>query len=386
MQLLSQSSASFAVELHIISSPSLDATVAGKIEIALQLHVTKADRSEATEACLGQCLSIAGILETLWDRAELRPILGSDEFERFFAPFVPEGCHFLHRRSRPMSPADPFGVEEQVSVGFLSNGSRREKHAVTTPNAVLHVFPWVSAHDDWPVLLDALLHYPMPQWVVVRLASCTDAEAAIINLEITIRECERFLASALADQLTLTAQIHAIRDVCLTRICQLRESALHGAVLLFSPGPAEESIAGILGQSISGNLTRGATDNPYRGGFDFSAVNVRQAKHVFSFYEDKPFTTDEAACAFRLPLVLDNENHGLPVRRSRTIAAELPAPSQGSRFIILGINSHRGNERPIQVGEEHLLKHRFLIGMTGAGKTTKIRSEQGRRSHAGSSG
>jgi hypothetical protein len=215
------------------------------------------------------------------------------------------------------------------------------------------------------------------QWIVVRLSSGTNADnvrVSMARIETTIRECERFLGTAPADQLTLTGQTLALRDVCLARISQLRENALRGAVLLLSPGPAEEAIANIVGQSLSGDFTRGGASNPYQGGFDVSKLDVDSAMDAIGFYEGEPFTADEAACAFRLPIVLDDENHGLPVRKSRTIAAELPSLLPESQATKLGVNCHRGTEKHIAVSLDHRLKHVFLIGMTGTGKSTLMLS------------
>jgi hypothetical protein len=225
------------------------------------------------------------------------------------------------------------------------------------------------------MLLQSLLRNATPQHVVIRVSgNAARLEETIKSLESTVRICEQFLGSASADQVTLSGQIHMIRDAALQRISQLGEGALSGAVLLFSPGPPEEALAGVLGQSISGDFTRAATENPYCGGFDVAALDPVTASDSSGFFENEPLTAAEAACAFRPPLVLGDEEIGLAVRRSRTIAMTMPTAPADEHLTKLGVNFHRGAERPIAVSLDHRLKHVFLIGMTGTGKSTLMLS------------
>jgi hypothetical protein len=224
------------------------------------------------------------------------------------------------------------------------------------------------------MLLRSLLGHPTPQHIVIRLSGDAHLEETIENLESTVRTCEQFLASAPADQVTLSGQIHMIRDAALQRILQLGEGALSGAVLLFSPGPPDEALACVLGQSISGDFTRAATGNPYCGGFDVAPLDPMTASDSSGFFDNEPLTAGEAACAFRPPLVLGDEEIGLPVRRSRTIALTAPTAPGDEHLTKLGVNFHRAAEKPIAVSLDHRLKHVFLIGMTGTGKSTLMLS------------
>jgi hypothetical protein len=120
---------------------------------------------------------------------------------------------------------------------------------------VQHVFPWVPAIDDWAVLLRVLLGFPTPLWIIVRMANGTTATETMARLQAVISASEQFLSHAPADQTTLTQQAVALRDLSLGRHLQLNNGALRGRVLLMAPGRADEVVAGVLGQSLSGDAT-----------------------------------------------------------------------------------------------------------------------------------
>jgi len=173
----------------------------------------------------------------------------------------------------------------------------------------------------------------------------------------------------------LTAQARAIRDASLDRYAQLSDAALSGAILVFIPNSSDTLTASLVGQSVTGDHGRRQTNNLLEGGFSVSEVPSREATRCLKSFESEPFTSEEAACAFRVPLIREKGNLGLPVQRRRTAELEIqPADEISPGSVQLGVNVHNDRSRVISVNALDRLRHTMIIGATGSGKSTTLLS------------
>lgn len=105
-------------------------------------------------------------------------------------------------------------------------------------------------------------------------------------------------------------------------------------------------------------------------------ATARHAIKAFSFREKGgkqalPLNLDELATLVHFPA---NGILGTPQFKqatARTAAAPNELPSDGTR---LGRNVHRNDERPIFITPEDRLRHFYIIGQTGTGKTTLMKN------------
>ena len=207
---------------------------------------------------------------------------------------------------------------------------------------------------------------------------------AVERLENAIEVCERFLAGPQQGQITQTAQAQAIRDASLNRFAQMADGAVCGTVLVLAPGKADYVTGSMLGQSITGDHARRQITNLLEGGFAVHPVNSTAALESLQFFEGEPFTAEEAACAFRLPMVHDERNLGLQVQKHRTLESYHPAKDRRvGDSIQLGVNLHRGARRLIEITTEDRLRHSLFIGATGVGKSTMLLSSMLQDARAG---
>lgn len=366
LQHIAQWKQHFAIELHLTSHPSLDRSRPGKIQIALQIQAVAEQHLTAAELCLSHCVLLQTLLPASWPAAEFSAIATGEEFGTCFRPFQAKTCLQIDRRQQQICLARPFALASRT-VGFQS--WEREAPA-RRESTVMHTFPWAPTPDDWHTLTQTLLAYPTPVAIIVRMTNDAVIAEEVVRLEETIRDCEQFLAAAPADQVTLGTQLQQIRDTSLLQVSRLNEGALRGSVLMFSPGLLDEVMGGVLGQAISGDLTRGVTSGAFSGGF---LVRRHKADDVDHLHEKvgRLLSCEEAACAFRLPLAFSEELCGLPVRRNRHVAALLPpANGDAAGLTVIGVNRTRGSERTIAVTVDHLLQHVVVLGQTGTGKST----------------
>jgi hypothetical protein len=100
-------------------------------------------------------------------------------------------------------------------------------------------------------------------------------------------------------------------------------------------------------------------------------IHLRHAQRAFSFRELAPKTTlplslTELATMIHFPADGSLVTPQLRQSYSRTAPAPTNMPSEGT---LLGINKHQGAERPIYITEADRMRHFYVIGQTGVGKS-----------------
>jgi len=379
LQTLSRWDHPCCLELHVLSLPSLDASIQGHNDFSLRFFVGTDSREEAMELALADSFRLKMLLDTLWPTARFQ-FMDHARLSGRYEPFTPQAGLMVGRRSQRICPANPLDIHRTLISGFGADSIRRREPSPTSSNLeILHIHPWIpSVGEDLSLLSDALLRLPTPRWVIVRIGSdagSSSTEGSLLRLKSTIETCERFLSGFDSTQLTLTGQTHAIRDMSLDRFAQLSDSALRGAVLVFAPGSADFVTACLVGQSITGDHGRRQAERLFEGGFSVCEIDPKVALGNPDHFEDEPLTAEEAACAFRLPLIADHHNHGLQVHRHRTSECQMRVGGEQSLdHIQLGVNLHNGQSKPIYLNTSDRLRHILLIGATGTGKSTSLLS------------
>ena len=355
---------SLSLELHITSLPDLVHKAQGRVLISLFLRAIAPTEEAVKEEILTRYLSLRPLLASHHPEAEFVPITQSEELEQRFTPFAPTHALAVHRRQDTLSLAAPL---KRLTLGFGPVAVKEVKK----DNVVKHISPWIPSLDDWARLIDTLVWQLDPIRVIVRLRPAAETDEAVDRLGKTIKTCELFLSDVNEDQITLRTQAGLIRDVMLRQLSDLSDGAFHLGVFILAPHPIDGSLGNVVGRSIT--VPHGSKDEGgiFRGGFATAKIDVREALKWDCFPEKEPFIFSEAAAAFRLPSPPMEEHPGLPVKRSRTSLVILPSQiPEGDNSIELVINEHQGIIQPVTHGPDDRLRHTFIIGQTGAGKST----------------
>ncbi|MFZ2205580.1 MAG: TraM recognition domain-containing protein [Minisyncoccia bacterium] len=110
----------------------------------------------------------------------------------------------------------------------------------------------------------------------------------------------------------------------------------------------------------------------------FQKVQGSEVKEFFhdfsyrSFSKDKsmPLNLKELSSIFHFPIGVEGVAQ---LKEARSGAA--PAPMEmGNEGILLGINSYRGRDTEIRMSREDRMRHMYVIGQTGTGKTTILKN------------
>ena len=370
-------------ELHILSKPSLLREVPGRNEITLAWHVCASDVATAIELALSDSLKLEPLLRSFWPSSEWS-FVEKDQFRQSTCPFKPQSSLDVSHRRDLISPAQPFLVD-RPSIGFQSVS--KSDSQPSTNAALEHVYPWVpSIGEDFSSLMESLICLPSPRWIVIRVGNDPDGVSrnpAMNRIEEAVSACERFLSGVESEQITLSGQAQAIRNANLNRYAQLSDGSLRGSVLVFSPGVPDFVTATLLGQSITGDHARRQVEGLLEGGFSIGAVDPHLSAQPFNFPEDEPWSTEEGACAFRLPLIGAQNDMGLVVQRYRSVELHATSTTPGCSSITLGVNIHRGTTQRIEIETKDRLHHAFYIGATGVGKSTMLLSSMLQDARAG---
>ncbi len=115
-----------------------------------------------------------------------------------------------------------------------------------------------------------------------------------------------------------------------------------------------------------------------RNGFDFhhpDGPDLRELVHDFSYrtFEDKhsmPLNLKELATVFHFPYSIKDSP-----QLKQAKAGIAPAPVEmAPEGILLGINSYRGRDTEIRMTPEDRMRHFYVLGQTGTGKTSILKN------------
>ncbi len=110
----------------------------------------------------------------------------------------------------------------------------------------------------------------------------------------------------------------------------------------------------------------------------FSGNSAEKLFHEFTYRlpndpdETLVFNTKELSTLYHLPLsVTEKEAPQLKTLKAATAPSPVEVPMTGT---LLGVNRHRGTEREIRMSKADRLRHFYVIGQTGTGKTSILKN------------
>ena len=92
----------------------------------------------------------------------------------------------------------------------------------------------------------------------------------------------------------------------------------------------------------------------------------------FNSQYDVPLNLVEVATIFHFPAKSEQKNPQLKTSKTVTAPAPIDMPKEGG--VLLGNNVHAGKEKSINMLPEDRLRHMYVIGQTGTGKTSLLKS------------
>jgi len=114
---------------------------------------------------------------------------------------------------------------------------------------------------------------------------------------------------------------------------------------------------------------RNGFDFVHPKGSDLSKLIHEYSYRTFSNEYSMPLNLKELATVFHFPYGI------ISPQLKQAKAGMAPAPMEmGNEGILLGINSYRGKDTEIRMSREDRMRHMYVIGQTGTGKTTILKN------------
>lgn len=350
------------LELHWCSIPDLNHVSQGALLIHLLLRAASKDSEEAKATVVKAYFRLKALLSTHFRHLFFKPVIDDRVLPEIVRPFEPTVSFQVSRRKKRIALSNPLS---RPGIGYGKTASEK-----TRAETIHHLYPWqpfLSAEDLFP---RALLSQMAPLQLVVRLRPSSPKEKPMAALTETIDRCELFLSAGKRYQVTLSQQVSVLRDTSLAQLIQLNEAGIDAGVFLFSPSAMDSAaVSGLMHLVLSGFWNSSAA-SAFVGGYAVKEVDAEKAYRI-DFLPEAAIAVREAAGVFHLPQPPINDVPGLPVRRWRSGPATAGIGGKDhAASIHLFDNDHLGQKLPIGLGKDDRMRHTFICGQTGCGKST----------------
>lgn len=369
LQAISTWPKTITLEMHITSLPNLKFKAQGKMFMSMILKSKAKTELKARKDVLEKFLSLHTLLLSHMSEAEFIPITNKSDLKFHLVPFNMKYSMAVHRETERIQITQE--VERKTIKGLLA---RDDSVYLATVTYLNYIHPWCASVDDWTRIFQIMMYDLDPYKIIVRLSPAALSDAQRQQMEKDIRNCELVLNSNKPYEVSLQRQASLVHRSLLNQITGLHKGAFNVGVFILAGHKIDSSLCNILGQTITEGRSVSEKEPVYKGGFAVSAINVKKVLAGSYFPEKLVYSVGEAACAFRLPSPSLHDINGLPIRRARTCLAPLPDLDQSKDGVHLCLNIHNGLSQPVFLPSEDRMRHHFVIGQTGVGKSTKLES------------
>lgn len=356
------------VELHLTALPDLVSRPQGRIETHLFIRVHGESPECNNEQIMARYLALMPLLSACFPYMEFEPVTNKTALSRSLPPFRAWNAVSIQRN------VEVIQLSAMMERPWVSGFGQFKGKTEGIPSSVIHSCPFVPSKDDGTRLLNLLMLQLDPCKIVFRLKPGRIDQISLDRMANVVKTCEITLSGNRDNQVTLNRQVTMLRDITLHQTGHLADACMDLGVFIFSPRPIDPSLADVVGRTITEGRN-GEGGDVYRGGFMVKAVDIKKASDSSFFPEDTPFSISEAAAAFRLPVPPLDGQSGLPVKRFRSVMARLPHRKDlPVDSLELFDNEHQGLIQPVVMAVEDRMRHMFIIGQTGTGKSSLIQN------------
>lgn len=369
LQAISTWPKTITLEMHITSLPNLKFKAQGKVFMSLILKSKAKTELKARKDVLEKFLSLHTLLLSHMSEAEFIPITNKSDLKFHLEPFKMKYAMTVHREMERIQ------ITQEVERKTIKGLSVRDDSVVSGAVTYIdYVHPWCESVDDWTRIFQIMMYNLDPYKIIVRLSPAALSDTQRQRMETDVRRCELVLNSNTPYEVSLQRQASLVHRSLLNQMTELHKGSFYVGVFILAGHKIDSSLCNILGQTITEGRSVSEKDSVYKGGFAVSEINVKKVLISGYFPEKSVYSVGEAACAFRLPSPSLHDINGLPIRRARTCLAPLPELGEGKAGVHLCLNIHNGLSQPVFLPADDMMRHQFVIGQTGTGKTTMLES------------
>ena len=396
--------------LRIITQPHPTIFSAGEITLALLCRAEAPDQDSARSHAAALARELVTLLGGAMPDHQWAMLQDAAAFTALWEPFPASRTQIQEIRRREAY----FNLETcrpRTKLGFGPEGT--PPATADDSSSVYFVQQFLPNPTSLARLLRTMLLHEFPLVYQAALGPVKLSAAERDELNSAISRCEQAAArkprgdrdpAAAAAEASLH-QTDALAAGIIEQMLRLQDAPFQMQVLLASPAPLPPSLVEAAGVEITYPISNrlvpgGRAASPLElqgGGYDAvepaSALEKKTAGANFRFLEFTPWghtlapkgcerlrqlvDASEAAAAFRFPVATVDGVTGLKVRvsRSRPMPRELALlASQKTGKLQIGHNSYMGQRQPVFLNERDRLQHTYVVGQTGTGKTTLLKT------------
>ena len=373
--LLHASDERFCYDLRIISQPNTTIPQQGTVQIVL---LCRMDCDEATAQAHAQSLERllnARFVDIIWQQfLDIAPLL---------TPFAVHHASTVMRRTGFLQLPDPNTPAGQI--GFKPTLSDvRDNHEL------LYISSFMFSATDVDTLFTYLQYSSQPIMLSIRLqrTQLSHAEHAFFYQHIRHYDAIQHYPDATQQMLRL------YQSAMNTMQLRLRDMAAQLQITIASPAPLPPHLIDLVGSMITqpagGFMSSRYELNPAQllGGYmvhlHHDTHAVQQALETIGFCAipndalsaigtriSQLFDITEASLVFRLPASRNTPLPGVAMQSHRTLTPPTGLSTTGT---LIGESIAGGLHQPIRIAPVDRTRHCYLVGQTGTGKSTVLKS------------
>ncbi|HHJ14253.1 MAG TPA: DUF87 domain-containing protein [Gammaproteobacteria bacterium] len=378
--------------------PNPHSLSAGRVEVVLLGRVGAVSEDEARIAAGAYFTELSALLAGYMPDHVWEVVTDAGNFKAAWLPIDWEAAHVAEIRRRE----DQIDLQSVRPRPVLGRG-RPPGETVRNPGeAVCLVHRFITRTDADPLgrLLRTLLSFPAPLVWQVSIAPVWLEAAEARALVEEIGKCERYLAGGRPDPVAGNVVVHRRRAELVSRtlldqLIGLEDAPYLLSIALASEMPLPRTLVEAVGVAITAPVNEEGLGGGYDVVFPAGAGETETARRNLSGLGVQPWgksrmppalerirmlvNATEAAGAFRLPVA---EAGGLPgievsTARLRPLSREMAEAAQSGEVrkgVFLGENRYLGIPQAVTLPERDRRQHMYVVGQTGTGKTTLLKT------------
>jgi hypothetical protein len=387
--------------IRCVTRPNPNNFAAGTIEIGLLAKTSAFLKDDAEKAIIKLASQVTMQLggsfpDYIWSIADHKSL-----FHQIWFPIDWHTAHVVEiRRRESLVKLDM--IQPHRVIGFQQDEIQLPSQAA---DDVYFVHPFTPRAGAFERLLRTLLLYEFPIVFTATLAPVKLTVEEENSFLYEIAKCEGYRSSKQTQfQRIYEQRARILGQSLLAQLLKLQDSPFLLNVYMTSPEVIPVSLAEATGVAISAPIGQGGFENRQEplhlqmGGFDVvypkNHKELNKARENTHFFLHQPWGINlaspslnrirylvdghEASSAFRLPVDLGEYLPGLETHRRRL--RPLPrsvskiSTEENTSLTLLGSNNYMGFQQDVYISEIDRRQHVYVVGQTGTGKTTLLKT------------
>lgn len=386
------------VELRTISYPDEDLPTRGRIRLVLLCKRDGADPADVEDLTA----NVLKYLQAHFPEYRFSAVAAHD-IKHILSPFeIRSGVEITRRCERVRLDTLRNESRRTKSFGFTPLNDSREFHETPT-EGIVYVAPFLFTQGSFERLFKQFLLAPQQLLISTMLQPTTLTKHEAEFLEGQIASCERFSQVHL-DRLpdphdlhtvfpTLQEQAKIYQRIYAQLLSALQSSSAIMQIRIASSGEMPATIVHAIGSNLTEPTGGKGADAPEKrvwGGYELISIpsdGIPQfagtiasmsfhfthevllpvsAQRILHLYEPT-----NAACAFRFPPPPTESLPGVSTLQWRVNVAPSTVDAEGT---LIGVSEEASIKQRVRIRPDDRRRHVYMIGQTGTGKTTLLKS------------